>query len=448
MLAVGRRNVARAALDARITLHKLDAKHTGFADGSFGGIVSNSIVHHIPHPADIFAELWRVLGRSGVLFVRDLFRPASDAIAVTLVDTYAPRASHDDPAVTAMHRNVPARPLRRVAPRGAHRRGGSRARRPTRHRAERGRGNERSPLDPRVHEAVTCRAFPWSTFESLTYADAASNRALRRWGEAHTVAGDIARALHEVTGARVEISVRRIRHATEPRPLDGSVAVVLAGPDERSLGRGVLLEAEGGLAAALVARALERPAPKIIDPARPGSGRIAGALAAIVISAARRSHAGTPLRVLTAGPGAALASDFARFVPDAIVAELTVLVDDTAHLARVVLDRAPAFASAGRPWDRERLTALGDILLALPVVVAASAGSAFEVASLAVGDVWIPGAWPLARTATGAWVGLVTVAAPSLEVGACATLGEDGRLVLRGGVEDLAWTPPRAKERR
>jgi flagellar motor switch/type III secretory pathway protein FliN len=294
-----------------------------------------------------------------------------------------------------------------------------------------------------VHEAVTTyRPFPWASFESLTYADVAARQALGRWGESQAVARDIARALHEVTGARVEISIRRVRRAAEPRPLDGSVAVVLAGPDERSLGRGVLLEAEGALAAALVARALERPAPKLIDPARPGSARVAGALAAIVLAAARRSHAGAPLRVLTAGPGAALTSDFARFAPDGIVAELTVIVDDTAHLARVVVDRGAAFASASRPWDRARLATLGDVPLVLPVVVSASAGAAFEVSSLSVGDVWIPGVWPLARGPGGAWVGPVTLAAPHLEVGVRATLGEDGRIVLRGGVEDLAWTPP------
>jgi flagellar motor switch/type III secretory pathway protein FliN len=286
------------------------------------------------------------------------------------------------------------------------------------------------------------RPFPWATLESLTYADVAASRALRRWGGSHANVGAIAHALHEVTGARVQIAVRRIRSESEPRPLDGSVAVVLAGPDERSLGRGVLLEAEGSLAAALVSRGLKRPVPTLVDPARAGSARIAGALAAILLGAARRSHAGTPLRVLTAGPGPALATDFARFVPDAIVAELTVLVDDTAHLARVVVDRAAALASPPFGWDRARLSRLDDLLLALPVVVTASAGAAFEVASLSIGDVWIPGSWPLEPRPGGGWTGPVTVAAPSLEVGARATLGEDGRIVLRGGVEDLAWTPP------
>jgi flagellar motor switch/type III secretory pathway protein FliN len=293
-----------------------------------------------------------------------------------------------------------------------------------------------------VHEGLSVRAFPWATLESLTYPDVAANRALRRWGASYTVASRVADALHEITGARVEIGVRRVRHSPEARPLDGSVAVVLAGPDERLLGRGVLIETEGTLAAAIVARALKRPVPTVMDPARPGSSRVAGAFAAVVLAAARRSHAGTPLRVLTAGPGAAIAADFGRFVPDALVAELTVLVDDTAHLARVAVDRTAAFASVARPWDRARLAMLDDLLLALPVVVTASAGAAFEVASLSRGDVWIPGAWPLERRPGGGWVGPVTVAAPSLEVGARATLGEDGRIVLRGGVEDLAWTPP------
>jgi SAM-dependent methyltransferase len=102
MLALGRRNVARAGLEARIRLHRLDAKHTGFADASFGGVVSNSIVHHIPQPLDVFAEMWRVVARGGVLFVRDLSRPATDEAALALVDVYAPRARHDDAAVGAM----------------------------------------------------------------------------------------------------------------------------------------------------------------------------------------------------------------------------------------------------------------------------------------------------------------------------------------------------------
>src|SRR5262249_17197089 len=48
MLAVGRDNVRRAGLDGRIRLQSCDAKQMPFADASFGAVLSNSIVHHIP----------------------------------------------------------------------------------------------------------------------------------------------------------------------------------------------------------------------------------------------------------------------------------------------------------------------------------------------------------------------------------------------------------------
>jgi ubiquinone/menaquinone biosynthesis C-methylase UbiE len=76
MLALGRENVARAGLAARIRLEKLDAKALPFDDGAFAATISNSIVHHIPEPAAVFASMWRVTRPGGLLFVRDLHRPA------------------------------------------------------------------------------------------------------------------------------------------------------------------------------------------------------------------------------------------------------------------------------------------------------------------------------------------------------------------------------------
>jgi ubiquinone/menaquinone biosynthesis C-methylase UbiE len=102
MLTLGRRNVTHAGLDGRIVLHRLDAKRTGFADASFSGVVSNSIVHHIPEPADVFAEMWRVVAPGGVLFVRDLFRPESDVYAASLVQKYAAPTPNAQPTRVAM----------------------------------------------------------------------------------------------------------------------------------------------------------------------------------------------------------------------------------------------------------------------------------------------------------------------------------------------------------
>src|SRR5262245_22713000 len=59
MLALGRENVQRAGLDRRIRLERVDAKRMPYATGSFGGVISNSIIHHIPDPAAVFAEMAR-----------------------------------------------------------------------------------------------------------------------------------------------------------------------------------------------------------------------------------------------------------------------------------------------------------------------------------------------------------------------------------------------------
>src|SRR5689334_3574048 len=53
MLAAGRENVSRAGLDARVRLQRVDAKGLPFPDATFGSVISNSIVHHIPQPAAV-----------------------------------------------------------------------------------------------------------------------------------------------------------------------------------------------------------------------------------------------------------------------------------------------------------------------------------------------------------------------------------------------------------
>lgn len=89
MLAIAARHVANAGLDARVRLERVDAKATAYDAGAFSVVVSNSIVHHIPEPARVLEEMWRVLAPGGVLFVRDLARPESRADLGRLVETYA-----------------------------------------------------------------------------------------------------------------------------------------------------------------------------------------------------------------------------------------------------------------------------------------------------------------------------------------------------------------------
>jgi ubiquinone/menaquinone biosynthesis C-methylase UbiE len=89
MLRVGRDNVRRAGLEGRIRLERCDAKRLPQADGSFGAVLSNSIVHHIPQPRAVLAEMVRVLAPGGVLFVRDLLRPDDEAALRRLVGLHA-----------------------------------------------------------------------------------------------------------------------------------------------------------------------------------------------------------------------------------------------------------------------------------------------------------------------------------------------------------------------
>ena len=70
-------------------LAQVDAKAMPYDDGQFDAVVSNSIVHHIPEPLDCLKEMVRVTSPDrGIIFVRDLMRPADDETVKQLVQTY------------------------------------------------------------------------------------------------------------------------------------------------------------------------------------------------------------------------------------------------------------------------------------------------------------------------------------------------------------------------
>jgi ubiquinone/menaquinone biosynthesis C-methylase UbiE len=93
MLAVGCDNVSRAGLQDRIRLERCDAKRLPHTTGAFAAVISNSIVHHIPEPAAVLAEMVRVTAPDGFLFVRDLLRPDDEALLRRLVEQYAEDAN-------------------------------------------------------------------------------------------------------------------------------------------------------------------------------------------------------------------------------------------------------------------------------------------------------------------------------------------------------------------
>lgn len=89
MLLLAEKNIRSAGLASRIQTVKVDAKQLPFQDRQFEVVISNSIAHHIPRPAQVLAEAVRVTRAGGFLFWRDLVRPKSDEQICSLVQIYA-----------------------------------------------------------------------------------------------------------------------------------------------------------------------------------------------------------------------------------------------------------------------------------------------------------------------------------------------------------------------
>jgi len=104
MLTVAKENLVQAGIAARVRLERVDAKALAYEAGSFGATVSNSIVHHIPEPARVFHEIWRVTQPGGLVFIRDLARPETDAVLDEIVERYGGRMRSDDALVPSFKR--------------------------------------------------------------------------------------------------------------------------------------------------------------------------------------------------------------------------------------------------------------------------------------------------------------------------------------------------------
>jgi ubiquinone/menaquinone biosynthesis C-methylase UbiE len=91
MLAQAEINIRSAGMASRIRTHKGDAKVLldSFGQGAFEGVISNTIIHHIPDPVPALETMARLVAYGGTLMVRDLARPPSTDEIIRLADTYA-----------------------------------------------------------------------------------------------------------------------------------------------------------------------------------------------------------------------------------------------------------------------------------------------------------------------------------------------------------------------
>jgi flagellar motor switch/type III secretory pathway protein FliN len=316
----------------------------------------------------------------------------------------------------------------------------------------------RSRERPRPHAPPPSRAtmsaiapgpFPWRSLESTTRTEVAALHDARRWLAQHVHVDAFASELQALVGAPVRVLVRRVVLAGRSPPLtclpglpalEGAVGLVLGRTDDAPQGA-ARLEVERALAVAVVARVLRRPLPAVVDPTASRAATLAGALAAVVVAAARRAHADVPLRVLSAGADLAghARTDAAG---DGVCLSLTVIVGDDAFESRLTLSADATFGAPPAAWTQRALSSLGALPLALPIVACATLARAADLSALQRGDVWLPGSWPLelARDGTGpsgSLRGPVLLAAPASPAGVRARLLDQNRLVLSGEVDML-----------
>ena len=89
MLAPGRAAVAAAALDERIRLVCARLPGLERPRGGYDGIVSNSLLHHLPRPEVLWSEVARLGRADAAVLVTDLHRPDSSERAREIVATYS-----------------------------------------------------------------------------------------------------------------------------------------------------------------------------------------------------------------------------------------------------------------------------------------------------------------------------------------------------------------------
>ncbi len=95
MLDLARHAVMAAGLAGRITPVEGRLPGLPLPDAGFDAIISNSLVHQLAEPELFWREARRLARAGAALLVVDLFRPASEAAAHAIVETYS--SEKDDP---------------------------------------------------------------------------------------------------------------------------------------------------------------------------------------------------------------------------------------------------------------------------------------------------------------------------------------------------------------
>jgi flagellar motor switch/type III secretory pathway protein FliN len=263
--------------------------------------------------------------------------------------------------------------------------------------------------------------YPWALLDRIPREAVGAARRVRRRLERAARLSGVSRALADLLSSDVVIVAKGLSPSAEPPPFHRSIQLQTT---DGALT--VVIEPEAALASVVLARLLGR-APGLTDPGSELEPALRGALAALALEVARRSGASEPLRVRREPTPPA----------NGVRLEATVLLDERPYgLVAWAGEHTRPGASDTPPTD---LASLGGMPIRIPVVAAISTGLPREIASLRLGDVWLPGpGWlrggatvegrPLARAA----LERAALASPTGERGVGVGCSDDTKLVLRG----------------
>ncbi len=89
MLALAGQALEQAGLEARIRLHCHHLPATALPRGAYDAVLSNSLLHHLKDPGDLWRTLRHCAAPGAAVLVMDLLRPPSTAALDALVREYA-----------------------------------------------------------------------------------------------------------------------------------------------------------------------------------------------------------------------------------------------------------------------------------------------------------------------------------------------------------------------
>jgi type III secretion protein Q len=258
---------------------------------------------------------------------------------------------------------------------------------------------------------VPTKPYPWATLERVSRVELGLlSRAQSAWVSALDP-GELATELTNLAGAATSVELTALRAG--PRAPRFPEVTLRAGAATVTLG------VEPDLGAELLARVLGRPF-ALVEPGAPLSPTLSGAFAALAVEVARRVS-DVPV---TLEPPAA--------TDGALRAEAVVRIEGRAYAAYALVS---GDANVTRGDEAPDLEALGDVPLAIPLVVGASLATRADLERLVPGAAFLPSdAWVDAR---GSGRGVLVAATGSR--GVWVDLPEDGRIVLRDATAELPF---------